>query len=121
MTNASNPAKTSYAVCNTCTIRLVELCYRRAWWFRFVREPLRLGMRIMAWWHGIDPRDYVVRTEACRGCIRFMKTALKEKSAAFRRLNDWINPLFDWMMERIVTAGEVENAKRYARESTHPK
>jgi len=34
-----------YAICNTCTILLVKLCFQRVWWFRLMREPLLLGMR----------------------------------------------------------------------------
>ena len=95
------------AVCNTCTIRLVRIAYARAPWFRLVREPLRLGMRGMAWFHRINPAEYEVRTQSCYGCMRFYKVALKEKSALFRRLNDRINPAFDALLERIVSAEEA--------------
>jgi hypothetical protein len=106
------------AVCNTCTIRLVRIAYQRAPWFRLVREPLRLGMRGLAWFHRVDPAEYEVRTENCYGCVRFYKVALKEKSALFRWLNDRVNPRFDALLERIVTAEEVREAKAYAREAT---
>ncbi|MBM4461330.1 MAG: nitroreductase [Chloroflexi bacterium] len=106
------------AVCNTCTIRLVRIAYTRAPWFRLVREPLRLGMRGLAWFHRIDPAEYEVRTASCYGCMRFYKVALKEKSALFRWLNDRVNPHFDALLERIVTAEEVRVAKAYAREAT---
>jgi hypothetical protein len=106
------------AVCNTCTIRLVRIAYGRAPWFRLVREPLRLCMRALARVHCIDPQEYEVRTPACHGCMRFYKTALKEKSALFRALNDRINPAFDAMLERIVTQGEVQEAKAHARAAT---
>jgi hypothetical protein len=49
-------ATAKLAVCNTCTLNLVRLCYQRAWWFRLVREPLVLAMRAMARCHRIDPR-----------------------------------------------------------------
>ena len=111
---------TAYAACNTCTIQLVKLCCERAWWFYYLRLPLVAGMRLLALWHRIDPRDYTVRSEACYGCMRFMKTALKEKSAAFRFLNDRINPIFDTIVERIVTEEELLEAKQYAREATRP-
>ena len=67
------------AVCNTCTLKLVALAYRRAPWFRLLREPLKLGMRFLASIYRVDPRDYQVRTPACYACIRFYKVALKEK------------------------------------------
>lgn len=105
------------AKCNTCTIQLVELCYKRNLWFRLFREPLILGMRVMCWWHRIDPREYEVRHERCYGCIRFMKVALKEKSPAFVRLNDLTNPIFNSLRDSIVTPEEKEEAKRFAKEA----
>ena len=101
----------AYAVCNTCTMQLVNLCYERAWWFYYLRLPLVAGMRLLALWHRIDPRDYTVRSEACYGCTRFMKTALKEKSPVFSFLNSRINPVFDKMVERMVTEEEVSRSK----------
>lgn len=106
------------ARCNTCTIRLVAIAYRRAPWFRLVREPLRLGMRLWAWIYRLDPSEYDVRTPACYDCIRFYKTALKERSRAFRFLNDRINPIFDAFIARIVTAEEIQQAKAYAHQAT---
>jgi len=107
-----------YAVCGTCTIRLVRTAYGRAWWFRLVREPLRIGMILMARMYRIDVNGYIVRSEQCRGCVRFLKTALKERSGIFNRLNDIINPVFDRLMEQYLTAQEIQEAKRFAREST---
>ena len=103
------------AVCNTCTIQLVNIAYRRAPWFRLVREPLKLGMRVLAWLYRINPTEYDVRATACYGCLRFYKTSLKERSALFRWLNDRVNPLFDNLLERIVSTDEVKQAKTYAR------
>jgi hypothetical protein len=103
------------AVCSTCTIQLVRAAYRRAPWFRLLREPLRLGMRLLAWLHRIDPDEYEVRTPACRGCLRFYKVALKERSGLFRWLNQRANPLFDALLERITTPEELQQAKGYAR------
>lgn len=121
MITQGNRTPISYATCNTCTISLVAVAYRRAFWFRFVREPLKLGMLALAWFHRIDARDYPVRTESCYGCLRFVKTALKEKSPAFRLLNGRVNPIFDRIMESIVSLEEVRDAKTFAREATHPK
>ena len=106
------------AVCHTCTLRLITLAYRRAPLFRLVREPLKWGMRGLAWMHRIDPMEYEVRTPACYGCIRFYKTALKDKSALFRRLNRLINPLFDAVLEQLVTGAEIQQAKAYAQAAT---
>jgi hypothetical protein len=111
----------TYAICNTCTIMLVKKAYGRDPWFRLFREPLRWGMMVMAKLYRIDPERYAVRSEQCRGCLRFVKTALKDRSTLFNRLNESMNPLFDRMIECIVTAEEIGEAKRFAKESTHPK
>jgi hypothetical protein len=103
------------AVCNICTVRLVEMAYRRAPWFRLVREPLKAGMRLMAFAHRIDPNAYEVRSLECYGCMRFYKVALKEKSGLFRRLNGLVNPHFDALIEHILTEEEVQLAQAYAR------
>lgn len=106
------------AVCNTCTLQLVRLAYGRRWTIRLVREPLRMGMLLLGAYHRINPRDYKVRAESCYGCMRFRKTALKEKSVAFCWLNDRVNPRFDRIVESIVTKDELEAAKKHAWEST---
>ena len=116
MTAQDNAKKN--ALCNTCTLKLVAIAYRRASWFRLCREPLKLGMRFLSWVYRVDPGEYEVRTAQCFGCIRFYKVALKEKSALFRRLNDLCNPRFDALLERIVTAEEIGEAKTYARAAT---
>ena len=116
MTEVVSPQE--YAVCNTCTLQLVRLAYGRRWTFRVVREPLRIGMLLLGWYHQVHPKDYKVRTESCYGCMRFRKTALKEKSATFRWLNDRMNPRFDRVIESIVTKEELQAAKEYARDST---
>ena len=110
-----NPPARKNAVCNTCTIRLVNAAYRRAPWFRLVREPLKWGMRILALLYRIDPSEYEVRTSSCYRCMRFYKVALKERSGLFRTLNDGVNPVFDAFIERIVPPDEIQSAKAYAR------
>jgi hypothetical protein len=106
------------ASCRLCTIRLVRLCYERTRWFRWFRDPLVLGMRLLARWHRIDPRDYAVRMEECYGCLRFLKEDLKDKSPLFVRLNDLVNPTFNRLRDSIVTKEEIEEARRFAREAT---
>jgi len=107
------------ALCNTCTLKLVTIAYGRAPWFRLFREPLKLGMRLMSRMYGVDTADYIVRTPACFGCVRFHKTALKEHSRFFRLMNGLCNPLFDSLLERIVTGDEVRSAKDYARAASN--
>jgi hypothetical protein len=106
------------AVCRTCTARLVTIAYKKKPSFRLLREPLRIGMSFFAWVYRVDPDEYEVRNPGCKGCIRFYKTALKESSPLFRRLNDLINPFFDRHLEKIVTAEEVLKAKDYAFQAT---
>lgn len=117
MTTTSRDIK-KYVVCNTCTLKLVSIAYRRAPWFRLFREPLRLGMRVLSWIYRVNPSEYEVRTPHCFGCIRFYKIALKEKSGLFRRMNGLVNPFFDTLLERIVTEEEVKQAKTYAKAAT---
>ncbi len=50
------------ALCNTCTLKLVAIAYRRAPWFRLCREPLKFGMRLLSWIYRVNPQAYEVRT-----------------------------------------------------------
>lgn len=102
------------AVCGNCTLKLVTIAYRRAAWFRLLREPLKMGMRFLSRIHHVDTAEYMVRTPACYDCIRFYKVALKEKSAIFRWLHRGINPVFDYVIEKIVTVEELKQSRRYA-------
>ena len=106
------------AVCDNCTLKLVAIAYQRAPWFRLLREPLKLGMCFLSRVHHVDAREYAVRTPACYNCIRFYKVTLKEKSALFRWLHRWINPVFDYLLEKIVTAEERQQARQYAQTAT---
>lgn len=105
------------AVCNTCTMRLVEVAHERRPSFRILREPFRFGMLLFSVIYRINPEEYEVRTPQCRGCMRFRKLALKERSPMFRRLNSFFNPIFDRHLESIVTEMELKEAKEYARQA----
>jgi hypothetical protein len=113
-----NEGRRKTASCQVCTIHPVRLCYEHKLWFRWVREPLALGMRLLARWHHIDPHDYPVRMEECFGRLRFLKKELKEKSPLFVRLNDLVNPTFNRLRDSIVTKDEIEEARSFAREAT---
>ena len=102
--------------CASCTLGLVQLAYSRAFWFKLFREPLLFGMRVLARWHGIDAGRYPVRHSRCEGCVRFLKNELKAKSPLFRALNYLVNPLFNRLRDRLVTADEKAEAKRFAAE-----
>ena len=101
-------------VCKICTVRLVESAYARAWWFRLLREPLRLGMLALGKLYGVNTGAYEVRSSACRNCPRLVKLELKERSAFFRLLNNLINPHFDRLIERLLTEREQAEAKNFA-------
>jgi len=103
-----------FAICNHCTYKLVAIAYKRAPWFRLFREPLKHGMKWLAFIHHVDARDYPVRTPGCYRCIRFYKTALFEKSASFRWLHNRFNPVFNKLIAVIVTDEEKKQAKVYA-------
>ena len=107
------------AVCNTCTLKLVEIAYRRKPAFRLFREPLKMTMRILSWLYRVNPDGYEVRTPSCRGCIRFYKITLKERSGIFRWLNNKINPLFDRMLESIVIEYELKKVKDYGKNAVN--
>lgn len=100
------------------TLRLVEIAYQRRPSFRTLREPFRLGMLFFSTLYRIDPNEYEVRTPQCRGCMRFRKLALKERSSLFRSLNSFFNPIFDRHLERIVTEEGLQEAKEYVGVST---
>ena len=102
------------AVCHTCTRRLVDIAYQRSPWFRIVREPLKLTMRTWVRLYGFDTEVYEVRSPSCYKCMRFYKTTLKERSRLFRFLNSLVNPIFDFILERIVSREEVDKAKAHA-------
>lgn len=107
-----------HAVCNTCTLKLVSIAYDRSIVFKLIREPLKLIMRIFSILYRIDPSEYSVRTRNCYGCIRFYKTALKEKSALFNFMNRIINPVFDRIIEKLITDEELRKSKEYAAKAT---
>ena len=107
------------ASCGTCTLKLVNIAYKRAPWFRLLREPLLDGMRFFKLIHHVDISEYKLPVANCNGCIRFHKTALIQKSAVFRRLHKWLNRLVDYFLEgKIVTEKELADAKTYARAAT---
>lgn len=106
----------SPVVCKNCASRLAKWCYERYWWFRLIREPLLLGMRILAWWHGIDVHKQQVRNPECRGCIRFMKSELEKESPTFRFLDNYIGKKVSKLRNSLLTQQELDEAKRYAKE-----
>ena len=103
------------SVCNTCKRRLVDIAYQRSPWFRLVREPLKLMMRSWVRLYRFNPEEYIVLSPGCCNCMRFHKTVLKERSRFFRLFNAMVNPVFDAILEWIVSKEEVDKAKAHAR------
>ena len=114
---SGTPSPLSPVVCRNCALMLARLVCLRHWWFALVREPLLLGMRILAWSHNIDARSHRVRNPECRGCIRFMKAGLEEKSPTFRFLNELIGRRFSELRDTRLTQAERDEAKRFARDA----
>jgi hypothetical protein len=111
------PSQTPPIICKNCALMLARIAYRRHWWFPLVREPLVLGMRILAACNGIDARRHAARNPECKGCIRFMKAELEEKSATFRFLNNRIGDYFSSLRNSLLTQAELDEAKRFAKEA----
>jgi hypothetical protein len=111
------PDELSPVICKNCALLLVRIAYKRCWWFPLVREPLLLGMRILAWRNSIDAESHRVRNPECSGCVRFMKAELEEKSATFRFLNERIGNRFTALRDARITQAERDEAKRVAREA----
>ena len=103
--------------CRNCALMLARAVYLSHWWFPLVREPLLLGMRLLARVHRIDPGRHMVGFPECGGCIRFMKAELEEKSPTFRFLNERIGSRFSALRDARLTAAELAEAKRYASEA----
>lgn len=90
--------------CKICTIRLEELCYKRAWWFRAFREVLATGIRLFAVALWIRTDEDKPRSKACRRCLRFRKNALKRRSLLFNWLDGYLNPLFNRVRDSALDA-----------------
>jgi len=105
--------------CRTCTIHLVRLARRRAWWFGPFRASLVGGMRLLAWWHGIPvERDaHRARPPACEACLRHTKNELKARSRAFSWGNERLNPLFNRLRDGLVSVEEIDEAREVARDA----
>jgi hypothetical protein len=113
----ATPDRFSPIICKNCALLLARIAYQRTWWFPVVREPLLVGMRILARYHGIDARSHGVRNPECHGCIRFMKAELEELSATFRFLNNRIGTRFSALRDARLSLAERDEAKRIAREA----
>lgn len=101
--------------CKICTIRLEQLCYGRAWWFRAFRETLATGIRLFALVTLTRPDEHRSRSSQCQGCLRFRKNALKRNSRLFNWLDGYLNPIFNRARDSLLTPQELEQARELAR------
>jgi hypothetical protein len=113
-------ALSEIATCRICAIKLQELCYPRAWWFRPFREVLAAGIRLFALFHPVPPEASEARSPLCRGCLRFRKNAVRQGSPVFRRLDAVLNPLFNRVRASLLTPQEIEHAREFARRAGDP-
>lgn len=102
--------------CRNCTLSLMQRCYKRHWWFHFIRDPLIWGMYFLGLIHGIRPKQYIVKNRTCYGCIRFLKTELMQKSPLFCTLQHWIMPGFKKITGAMLTVDEREQAQKRAQQ-----
>ena len=116
------PASETNAVsaCKICTIRLEELCYQRAWWFRAFRETLATGIRLFAIALMIRTDGGKARSKKCHGCLRFRKNALKQRSPLFNWLDGYLNRLFNRARDSLLAPQELEQARALARSRADP-
>jgi hypothetical protein len=106
--------------CRICTIRLEQICYQRAWWFRIFREILATGIRGFALAYRIPANHRLARSAMCFKCLRFRKNALQARSPLFNRLDAYLNPLFNRARDALLTPEELEKARELARRAADP-
>ena len=105
--------------CNTCTIELIEIAYRRAPWFKIIREPLVMSLKFIAFLKGYNIKDIQPPSIECAQCPRFIKNILKGSSPLFNSIHNVLNPLFDRIIMKIVLEDEIIEAKKRAIKLTH--
>jgi len=105
------------ASCKLCTIRLEQLCYQRAHWFRLLRTVLATAVRVWSFLHPVDPALYQSRSKECHACLRFRKNVLKEESCLFAWIDGYINPLFNRARDSLLLAKEMEAARSHAKKA----
>ncbi len=119
-THSISKAAPTIASCNICTIRLEQLCYRRAWWFRAFREILATGIRLFAFAYRLRANRHPARSSMCYSCLRFRKNALKQRSDLFNWLDRYLNPVFNRVRDSLLTPEELEQARKLARQAAEP-
>jgi hypothetical protein len=102
--------------CRACVMDLIRKIYKKHRWFPIIREPLILGMRILARANGIKAQEYARGHPECGGCVRFMKAELEIRSGTFRFLNKLIGPWFRKLRDKRLTEEDFKKASEKASE-----
>lgn len=106
--------------CRICTIRLEQICYQRAWWFRAFREILATGIWLFALAYRIPADHRLARSPMCFKCLRFRKNALQARSPLFTWLDGYLNPVFNRARDALLTPEELERARELALRAADP-
>ena len=114
---ASSAPKGPKPACPICAIFLIQRSYGKRWWFRLLREPLVWGMRLLAWIDGLKEWKQKGVNPECKGCVRYLKSELEEKSPLFRWLNKFIGPPFKKLRDSALEQAEFGEAKRRAQQA----
>ncbi|MBL8666070.1 MAG: hypothetical protein JNM48_01265 [Rhodospirillales bacterium] len=112
--NPPLPLLAEYASCKVCVIRLEDLCYQRAWWFRPFREVFAAGIRVFSLAYRVRPEAYAARSPMCYKCMRFRKNAIKLRSPLFNYFDGYLNPVFNRVRDSLLTAEELAWARTLA-------
>jgi hypothetical protein len=112
------PNDNATAGCKVCPVYLMRLCSERRWWFRLIREPLAVGMRIMAWMHRVPVPPQSLFSQSCQCCLRPMKMQLYRKSALFRFADGILSPWFNRLRRSLFTEEELQESKQIAQQAS---
>jgi hypothetical protein len=74
-------------------------------------------MKCLALVCGIDANRQPVKRAHCKGCVRFIKNGLEEKSPTFRFFNRLIAPGFSRLRNGMLTDEDMDAARRAAMEA----
>lgn len=106
------PVKT----CRLCTRHIVGVCRGKSLPFTLTEALLAACVRTAALLLGIRMDEAVAHTPRCRGCMRFTRNALRQKSPVFARLDRLVNSFFTMYCERLCPEKELTMAKSMAAE-----
>lgn len=107
----NKPAAAGSGQCKKCVAFLVKLAKERSMYFRSLHMLLAFLIKSFTWLYRIKPNKADIRNSNCGKCLRFAKNQLKERSLLFQWLNKIIDPYFDNLLLKLVSADEMQKAK----------